>query len=290
MKTSDNRYNMRFLLTPKLDIIFKLLFTSDTDLLIDLINSVLHLPDDRRITSVKVKNPTILPDEITKKFIILDIRAIDDQQNQYDIEIQIQKYEAYPKRSLYYASRLYADQLETGDDYASLMPVIGIHFLDYEQFPDRSDFHFHFYLRDVRYPELCLTDDLSLHIFELPKFEKLCGSHDNLTEWLHFFNHAHEEAEKSMRTYYKNPAIHRAFDMLEKLSADEQTRLRAEIREKTLTNEVSMLAAARREGEKSGAEKEKKKTAFNMLTAGMDVELICQITGLSEEEVKQLIQ
>ena len=58
-----------------------------------------------------------------------------------------------------------------------------------------------------------------------------------------------------MRTHYKNPAIHKAFDRLEEMSADEQTRLRAEIREKALKNEVSMLAAAHREGEKIGIEK-----------------------------------
>lgn len=276
MKTCDNRRNIRFLLTPKLDIVFKLLFTSDTELLIDLINSVLNLTGDRRIRSVEVKNPTVLPEEITKKFIILDIRAVDERQNQYDIEIQVTKYEAYPKRTLYYASRLYADQLGTGEDYAALNPVIGIHFLDYDLFPGCSDFHFHFYLRDIRYPELCLTDDLSLHIFELPKVVKL---HDSLSEWLYFFNHAHEE-DKAMRTHYKNPAIHRAFGMLEKLSADKQFRRQAEIREKALQNEVSMLAAAKREGIRQ--------VAFNMLREGMDMKLITRITGLSEDEIRQL--
>jgi hypothetical protein len=83
-----------------------------------------------------------------------------------------------------------------------------------------------------------------------------------------------------MRTQYKNPAIHKAFDMLEKLSADENARLRAEIREKALKNEVSMLAAARREGIRQ--------VAFNMLTEGMDVNLISRITGLNESEIRQL--
>ncbi len=128
------------LLTPKSDLVFKLLFTADTDLLVNLINSVLNLPEERIITSVEIKNPGIMPDEITKKFIILDIRASDNMGSYYDIEMQVQKYESYPKRTLYYISRMYADQLKTGDDYESLVPVIGIHFLDYTLFPERTLF------------------------------------------------------------------------------------------------------------------------------------------------------
>ena len=295
------------LLTPKLDIVFKLLFTADTDLLADLINSVLKLPEESRIISVEVKNPGILPDEITKKFIVLDIRATDNNSRHYDIEIQVRKYESYPKRTLYYVSRMYADQLKTGDDYGTLSPVIGIHFLDYELFPGHDDFHFHFYMRDTRYPGLELTDDLSVHIFELPKPDKVRQSapDSDMTEWIRFFNHAHEEAEKSMRTRYKNPAVHKAFDLLEKISADEETRRKAEIREKALMNEVSMLSAARREGEKTGItigiekgekigiEKGEKlagqKTAGQLLSLNiLTVQQIAGATGLSTDEVIKL--
>jgi len=282
------------LLTPKSDLVFKLLFTADKDILVNLINSVLNLPEERLITSAEIKNPGILPDEITKKFIILDIRAADNMGSCYNIEMQVQKYESYPKRTLFYISRMYADQLKSGDDYGSLVPVIGIHFLDYTLFPGNPDFHFHFYMRDIRYPYLVLADDLSVHIFELSKADKSGISEiSSMTEWLRFFNHAHEEVNPSMRKDYKNPAVHKAFDLLEKLSADEITRRRAEMREKALTNEVSMLAAARREGEKTGIEKGEKlaalRTAKNLLTANiLTVEQIAEATGLTTDEVKNL--
>ena len=70
-------------------------------------------------------------------------------------------------------------------------------------------------------------------------------------EWLYFLNYAHEEDE-TMRTQYTNPMIHKAFEVLETLSADELTRQRAEMREKALKNEVSMLEAARNEGLQQG--------------------------------------
>jgi predicted transposase/invertase (TIGR01784 family) len=164
--------------------------------------------------------------------------------------MQVQRYAAYPERALYYLCRLYGTQLERGESYGQLTPVIGMHFLDYEHFQTYPDTRFCFELRDVQYPELRLTQDLSLHVFELPKLKRQgqrAAWGDPVFEWLHFLNYAHEEDE-IMRTHYTNPAIHKAFDLLETLSADELTRQQAEMREKALKNEVSMLEAARTEG------------------------------------------
>ncbi len=183
------------LLSPRLDIIFIKLFSEDTELLVNLINSVLELPEDRRILSVEVRTPILLPEAVTKKFNILDVRAEDNNGNKYDIEMQVQKYAAYPKRALFYVCRLYVSEMKPGEDYDVLKPTIGIHFLNYEQFPDHPDFHYHFEMKDIRYPDLRLTDDISLRIFELPKLEKLLKQKKlagDMIEWLYFFNHAHK--------------------------------------------------------------------------------------------------
>ncbi|QTA85210.1 Rpn family recombination-promoting nuclease/putative transposase [Desulfonema magnum] len=278
---------MKFLLSPKLDLVFKQLFSGDTEILTDLLNTVLILPEHQLIRSVEIKNPVIRPEEIIKKFIVLDILARDEQENQYDIEMQVRKYAYYPERALYYLCKMYADQLDSGQKYDRLKPVIGIHFLNYEIFPKHDDFRFRFDLRDVRYPKLRLTDDLSLHIFELPKPDKkdYAGRKEKkLLEWLYFFNHADEE-DDTMEMHYTNPMIHRAYDALKKLSADEETRQLAEMREKALKDEVSALDAARREGEKKAL----KKTALNLLSIGLlTVEQIARATDLTVAEVKCL--
>ncbi len=274
------------LLDPTLDLVFKKIFTADAGILVDLINSVLRLSDDRQILTAEVKNPDIFPDEIKQKYIILDIHAADESGCQYDIEMQVRKYDFYSKRAFYYLSRLYSGQLESGEDFGELKPVIGIHFLDYYEFPEHEDFRFCFELRDFRYPELRLTDDIALYIFELRKFEKKrkAGliSGDDVSDWLYFFKHAYEEGDKAMRTHYKNPAIHKAFNILETLSADDQVRRLAEIRERALKNEISELAAARREGRKENA----KSNAANLLKMGvLTLEQIAEATGLSEKDV-----
>ncbi|CAN2045363.1 transposase [Candidatus Magnetomoraceae bacterium gMMP-1] len=279
---------MKSLLSPKLDFVFKKLFVEDTELLIDLINAVLNLPKKKRIKSIEVKNPTILPDELHKKFIILDVHAINEVEVHYDIEMQARKYSAYPKRALYYVSKIYSEQLKSGEKYRKLNPVMGIHFLDYKMFPKVDDYHFCFELKDLRYPKLKLTDDLSMHILELPKLKQdkyLKQWDNNLIEWLYFFNNAYKEEDKNMRANYKNPMIHKAFDVLEKLSADEMTRYQAEVREKALKDEASFLDEAREEGKKES----QKKTAMRLLSMEiLSIKQIAKATELNIDEIKEL--
>lgn len=289
----------RFLLTPKNDYVFKSLFCRDPEILADLINCVLQPPEQKRIVEVKIKNPGILPEELNKKFIVLDVRAEDRDKNQYDIEMQVRRYDNYPKRTLYYLSRMYADQLKTGEDYMALRPVIGIHFLDYEHFSGHPAFHYRFSFKDIRYPELTFTDDFSFHLLELPGIEKQMQSWKEkpLAEWMHFFNHAHQEGEKNMREQYTNPKIRKAFDVLQTLSMDENERRLAEVRERALKDEVSFLAAEWRKGMEKGMEKGIKKgrregqkqIALQLIRMkALDIEKIAEASQLGIDEIRKL--
>ncbi|OQX27500.1 MAG: hypothetical protein BWK80_04905 [Desulfobacteraceae bacterium IS3] len=176
-------------------------------------------------------------------------------------------------------------------------------------------------MTDIRYPGLKLTDDMTLHVFELPKFRNMSeNGHfgDDLSEWLHFFNYAHKE-DKTMRAAYKNPAIHKAFDVLETLSADEKNRRLAQMREDALRNERSELLYAEKKGlekgleqglekgleqglekglekgRKEGEHEKAVKTAGNLLSMGvLTIEQIAfesefvQATGLSIKEIQKL--
>lgn len=204
---------MSRLLSPKIDFVFRVLFTRDVEILKDLLNNVLGVKGDDRIASVEVKNSEILP---------------------------------FPSSN-----------------------------------PD--DFHYRFAFRDVRRPELELNDDLSLHVFDLPAIERIAveKQNDDLVEWLRFFNRAHDEGEDEMREKYQNPMIHRAYDGLKALSADEKTRELAERREKALKDEVSFLNEARRKGWRDTALRLLK---MNLLT----VDQIAEATGLDVHEVERL--
>jgi len=264
---------MKTLLTPKLDYVFKKLFTLDVKLLIDLINSVLMLIKIDQIISIDIQNPEILPDHIKEKYIVLDIKAYDNQGNHYDIEMQASKYFYYPKRSTFYLSKIFASQLKSGEHYNLLEPVIGIHFLDYIAYSKYSDYSYCFEFRDFNHPELKYTDDLSLYLFELPKVKRkkdlnvLPENKRKQYEWLHFLNYAHEGGKAMQKAYYANPMIHRAFDLLSKISEDEQTRKEAELREEAIRNKIYELNAAREEGIERGRLKE----ILNGIELGLDL-------------------
>ena len=288
------------LLSPKNDFVFKKLFAYDTSVLLNLINAVLQSSGRGNIRSVKVKNPIVLPEELAQKFIIMDIQAEDERNNRYDIEMQVQKFSSYPSRALYYISKLYAGQMDAGDKYSSLTPAIGIHFLDYKMYSKHSEFQFCFEFKDCRYPELELTQDLALHLFELPKIKRIYvnrkGQADDMIQWLHFFNNAHKEDE-TMREHYTNPAIHKAFTFLEELSADEIERQRAEIREKALKDEATFLDDAKKEGFAEGIEQgieqgaDAKARSMVQILLEMKVassEQIAEITGLSLEKIEAM--
>ncbi|BBE11109.1 hypothetical protein HH1059_17520 [Halorhodospira halochloris] len=79
--------------------------------------------------------------------------------------------------------------------------------------------------------------------------------------------------------------VKRAMSRIRELSADEEARRLAFVRERALLDEVSQLNEARQEGEQIRAEK----TASNLIEINaLTDEQIAQATGLTQEEVTQL--
>ena len=64
----------------------------------------------------------------------MDIKAVDQKGQHYNIELQVQPEEFYIPRSLYYVSGLYVKQLNKGEGYDCLRLTIGISILDFELF------------------------------------------------------------------------------------------------------------------------------------------------------------
>lgn len=67
----------------------------------------------------------------------------------------------YARRALYYATGLYRSQLSKGEGYDSLKPVVGIHVLLFDLWPEQEQPHSVFELRE-RSSHTLLTEDLSL--------------------------------------------------------------------------------------------------------------------------------
>lgn len=245
------------LLDPRNDYVFKRLFVQSLPLLSDLINAV--RASEPPVTVVSVHNPQIAASELNGKYIELDILAKDQHGNLFNIEMQMSRRERWSARSMVYLSKTLGTQLKSGVDYAKLKPVIGIHLLVYDLFPDQDQACWCFEMRDRINPSVRLGSELQLYIVELSKSDCLIprgelrtpSAHglSALAAWIKYFQHWKEPDIMNQIAY---PPVREAMRKLKALSADDETRRLAEVRERALMTERTELNAAERRGEARG--------------------------------------
>ena len=98
----------------------------------------------------------------------------------------------------------------------------------------------------------------------------------------------------------KSEGMKMAMDHLKRLSQDRAVRFQEEMREKFYKDFVAGketairrsrqegLEQGRREGRQEGREEERKAFILNMLQQKANISFIAKVTGVSEEEIKQL--
>ncbi|MBK1653044.1 hypothetical protein CKO08_12610, partial [Halorhodospira halochloris] len=157
-----------------------------------------------------------------------------------------------------------------------------------------------------RQPEVTLGNILQMNLIELNKADRLGLPDGPLRAWITFFTHWREEL--TMAKIAHEP-VKRAMSRIRELSADEEARRLAFVRERALRDEVSQLNEARQEGlqegqkkgrqeglqeglqegQKKGRQEANAETARNLIkTNALNDEQIAQATGLTQEEVAQL--
>ncbi|WP_417595423.1 Rpn family recombination-promoting nuclease/putative transposase [Oceanospirillum sp.] len=236
------------LLDPKNDYVFKRVFTEHPSALVHLINDI--RPDLPAIAEVEILNPAITPEELSGKSIVLDVLAQDVRGNRYNIEMQVRRYNDWGKRSAFYLARMLTDQLASGEDYADLNTVIGIHLLDFDLFmassEQREQALWRFEMRDGLQPEVKLGDTLQLNLIEMKKADRLGLGDQNLKDWITLFEHWQEEARMAT---IKHDAVKDVRGYIHNLSADEEARRLAFVRERAQRDEVALLREAEIRGE-----------------------------------------
>ncbi|MBP9776846.1 MAG: Rpn family recombination-promoting nuclease/putative transposase [Alphaproteobacteria bacterium] len=300
---------------PRVDIAFKKIFgvEENKDLLISLINSIVSLED--QVREVTLLNPYNLKSFRKDKLSILDIKAEGKDGKRFNIEIQISDEADYDKRALYYWAKLYTEQLETAEDYASLSKAIGIHILNFTSIPDVPAYHNVFHVTE-KTTGLLYFKDLELHTIELKKFagdrrgklDDFIGKVKNSLDMWSTFLTRHDLLNKDKLPLGLNdPALKKALGVLEVMNFKGDERQAYEEHLKWLMIEANTLRKYEAKGfaegkakgitegmEKGREEGEKKKAiavaaiAKNMLAKGMDLETTSSVTGLSIEEISQL--
>ncbi len=228
------------------------MFAVAPHLLTALINAVRN--EDEPLEVIEVLNPRIDPEDLADKFIVLDILAKDCHGRLINIEMQVKRFDPWSARSTYYLANALAKQIASGESYADLKPVIGIHLLAFDLFTaphQMQQAHWCFEMRDRWQPATKLGSELELNIIELGKADRLhSAAAQSLAAWVAFFEHWSEESAMSQLSY---PPVQQALNMLKDLSADAETQHRAMVRERDLHDERTLIQAVNLEGKPHGA-------------------------------------
>ena len=256
------------------DYVFKRVFgkKGNENILKDLLEAIL----DIKIEKVEVQNPEIPKEAIEDKLSVLDIKAELNKNTIVDIEMQVVDEKNIEERSVVYLSKNTSGQLQTGEQYINLKKSIVINLLNFNHYKRNSYHHVakmkfdkskenEYVEMGYKEEEEVATEKIEMHFIELPKFKK------------------------------KNPGVENKIEQwlwIDEMSMNKEERELYEARLKGEFNYNTAIHIAKEEGkelgEKLGEKKKQLEIAKKLLSKKMPIEEIIEITGLSEDEIKNI--
>ena len=244
-KAKDN-----FLMSPKVDYCFKELLAYP-EIRKGFVAAILNKePEELAETTLM---PTILSkDTEDSKYGILDVRVRMKNGSQMDLEMQVAPFEFWNNRVIFYLSKMYAEQVKEGDKYKNLKPCIQVSILNFNLFhEDRTCF------REIAFCDLTTkqkyTDLLEIYVLELKKLPQEQKEEPLIIKWMRFL--AAESREDFEKMAGEDNYINEAYEVLQKLSADERKRLEYEARQKAIRDYDSQMSSSREEGIRIGEDR-----------------------------------
>jgi predicted transposase/invertase (TIGR01784 family) len=242
---------MKFI-NPKTDYAFKKIFGSENskDILISFLNAIVYQEKDV-IQDLEILNPYSPGANFGLKDTYLDVKARLDNNTTVLIEMQLLNRYAFEKRVLYNATKVYSNQLESGEGYSRLNPVIALTIVDFILFKDTEQLINYFVFKE-RTQNLFFNDEIELVFLELPKFQKTLENLNTLAEkWIYFLNHAPEFKEKP-DNFQSIPTLNKALEIANQanLSVNELDDLQK--RAFWVADQEGLIIKAREEGLERG--------------------------------------
>ena len=275
-------------LSPKSDLIFKLLFGDERsiEILTGFLKAVIDIPESD-YEAVTIVDPHLLRQHEGDKLGILDVKVKTKSGKVIDIEIQVEPKSDLEKRVVLYLSKMITEQIGSGRRYSKIQRAISIIITDYTLKPNKAKYHNRYSLADETGEQF--TDILEINTLEL---SKLPDAEDgtSLWEWLKFLKS--ESKEEFDMIAEKNPVIGKAVVRLAELSQDERTRMLFESRQMLEWDIELAKEAAEKAGREAGMQAGMQEgiylVAQNALRKNISVEDVMGITGLTFEEIERL--
>ncbi|MEI8095625.1 MAG: Rpn family recombination-promoting nuclease/putative transposase [Spirochaetales bacterium] len=153
------------------DLFIRWLFGAEenNEYLLSFLNALQDYQGREPLRSVKVRNPFLLQRAYDDKLAVLDVLAEDEKGLKLNVEVQASNHPGFEERTLYYWARVYAGQIDSGDQYTRLTPVVGVNIVNFVLFPEIPRPVNTFHLTHDQHPDLRLSEHLTVHYLELPK-------------------------------------------------------------------------------------------------------------------------
>ena len=271
-------------INPKTDYAFKKIFgSSDSkDILISFLNAIIY-EGNPTIEDLEIIDPNLPPRVEGLKDSSLDVKAQLADGTLVIIEMQVLNVESFGQRILYNAAKTYASQLQKGQGYRMLRPVIALTITDFEMFKNSNKLISRFVYKEevsnLPYPD----NDLKLVFVELPKFTKTVDQLETLADkWLYFMKYAITITEVPP-VMDSVPEIHQAFGIADRVNLSPEELANIERQEMFIYDQQGTIIKAERD-----ARQEEKRAIARQLLDRLDDATIAQITGLSVEYVQNL--
>jgi len=273
----------------KNDIAFRKIFGNENkkEILISFLNAVLELPKGKKIKKVVIRNPYQLPEIKDLKSSILDVRATDERNISYLVEMQVEELDGFDKRVQYYTAKQYSSQIEKGDDYPKLNQVIFIGILDFLFFEDDDDYITRHRTVNVKTQKSTLNG-MEYNFIELPKFNKELKNIKTLVDkWIFFIKNA--ENLDVVPADIKDEGLKHAYEDADRHNWTKEELEAYHYAEMRRQDEKGKTEIAVKKAAKTAREEEKIEIAKEMIKENYSKEQIAKITKLSIEIIEMLI-
>ncbi len=295
---------MRFL-NIQTDYAFKKVFGSkeSKNILKSFLNATLELP--LLIEDLIIEDPYNVPKLQGMKDTAVDVKATLSDNSLVIIEMQILNHDGFESRILYNVAKNYANQLDKGERYTLLNPVIALTIANFTMFEFDKYKSIFKLLEKENFTQY--KDDIQLIFIELPKFTKHINECQTIEEkWIAFIKEARDLS--AIPETINDIGIKQAFEIANTASLSKEELEIQEKREDFLFIQKSSIEKAKREaleegfergreegieegivvgiekGREEGIKLEKLNIAQNLLDI-LDNETIALKTGLSVEEI-----
>jgi predicted transposase/invertase (TIGR01784 family) len=206
-------------LDPRNDLVFRRIFGEHPEILRDFLNAM--LPLDSPIASLEYLAPDQSPLLPVLKRGIVDVKCKDENGRLFIVEMQVQWTSSFLQRVLFNASQAYVKQLERGEEFELLQPVIALSLLDHVYVKDSPEYYHHYRIVNVVETHRQI-EGLEFVFVELPKFR---DSHPEDSKrlrwaWIRFLreagsagDHGQPTPEDFAKETAINPAIKEALQI-----------------------------------------------------------------------------